>query len=213
MDAAYGIASSPPQNPSSSTGATVCGVCGLPYTYTYMYSPVPNEGDDGHDDDPNGDGHAAKCCTCCAVAFLIPECKRSTVRFPLRCSAFDATDDHEEDDDRHRDEDDRFSREERMFQRRMKLLERPSRKTRPTRRRTRSSYLSKDRTVLERIGVRYLKSRADLMLFLASVHSLPPGVRPWGGIVVDDLDRFVRKESVDGGGGALESRRLVQICE
>ena len=50
---------------------------------------------------------------------------------------------------------------------------------------------------LSQIRIHYMKSASDLIYFLASIQSLPLQKRPRGGIVVDDLDYYIREASDD----------------
>ena len=47
---------------------------------------------------------------------------------------------------------------------------------------------AKTAVVLERIVVKYMETRRELAMLLATVHSFLNDRKPWGGIVVDDLD-------------------------
>lgn len=243
MDVAYSIASSPHPTPSSSLSSystnIVCNTCKLRYSPIRTKDgcaandtnqlPPKGRGTDNFDTSKNHNGiiksrnnNDDACCTCCAVAFLIPECKKSTVRFPLRCSTLDPNVGREDGDggDEENDDDDQFVKEGMRFKERMRLLEldddaihkrgkhsnttTAAAQTRQYRKRSQSwrqSYWKEDctttSTILKRIKVKYIKSRTDLILFLASVHSYPPEFKPWGGIIIDDLDYFIQGDDDD----------------
>lgn len=151
---------------------------------------------------PNGADHAlSTCCTCPAVVFVAPRRqKHRAVPFPLRCRPVD-TPQHTS-------------------------LRRPSKDFGGGERRWETECPANTAVMLERIVVKYMETRRELAMFLATVHSFSNDKKPWGGIVVDDLDWFIRDGDEDGVGGdqggamsshsvkcatSSECMRLVQI--
>jgi len=196
MDFACSIAS------SSCSGIT-CHSCGLRhYPININAAQYENESGDGEADESD------KYCTCCAVAYLMPESKREDLLFPLRCSNFEESEIYDESAlNGIYKEESHFVKEEKRFKEQMRLLEldglnkfQPetdgSSATASSSRTTKQKrhYWEEDFCTLQKIKVKYVKSISDLLHFLGSMHSFLPKMKPWGGIIIDDLDYFIQAD-------------------
>ncbi len=133
----------------------------------------------------------------CAVTYLIPLSKRDELNFPLRC--YTECDCEEIDNDANpanqMNEDENFLDDALLEG--GEFLERRGGTDPKKQRRVQTSWNDSDdsdkaASILQRINVKYIQSCEELIQYLASIQSLPPLKRPSKGIIVDDIDRYIR---------------------
>eukprot|EP00559_Dactyliosolen_fragilissimus_P004693 CAMPEP_0184862356 /NCGR_PEP_ID=MMETSP0580-20130426/6831_1 /TAXON_ID=1118495 /ORGANISM="Dactyliosolen fragilissimus" /LENGTH=392 /DNA_ID=CAMNT_0027360189 /DNA_START=13 /DNA_END=1188 /DNA_ORIENTATION=- len=52
-----------------------------------------------------------------------------------------------------------------------------------------------DPNALSKIKIKYIETLSDLLLFMSSVQSYPRHLRPWGAIIIDDVDFYLKSSS------------------
>ena len=189
FDQAYNISSSMPKSTSGLSSSIkedniFCPICNLKFFRnppTKSVSRCSFATNDYH----NNNKHV---CQCCAVAFIMPLHKRSHTNFALRCSPWNDDDSNMSGFNNESSEDVRMKT---TFQSKMNKIEREELNIIiDDKKDIRRSQIWED-WILKRIKIKYVESSLELIHFLASIQAMPSNSRPWGGIVIDDLDYFI----------------------
>lgn len=154
----------------------------------------------------------------CAVLFIMPERKKQEFQFPMKCRQCKGSQDTRSSVSSNLSNQKRTRQEdEETFLKNMQNLKKGKEYALSNgigdsvQQRQWSDH---DYPILQKINVKYLKSVSDLIYTLATIHSLPPSERPWGAVIIDDLDLFLHNDSnqESAGNRTNEMMKLMQLC-